>query len=197
MDHGEYMAVAEARPFDEREPLRVDRLVAGDAEAFDCLVRTRRDSVARLVGRLLGWSPDVPDVVQDVFVAALSGIGRFRGNSSVDTWLTRIAINTCRKHQRRLLVRWNAWKKQTAEPAHVETFGPESAAMGRETFEQVRQAVKDLPPRLREVVALRYLDNRPIAEVAELLRLSRNAVDVRLNRARSRLKDALATLLED
>jgi RNA polymerase sigma factor (sigma-70 family) len=197
MEHGKKTAAADARPPDRSGPLQVNRLVAGDTDAFDDLVRTRRETVARLVGRLLGWTSDVPDVVQDVFVSALSGIGRFRGDSSVDTWLTRIAINTCRKHQRRRLVRWIAWRRQAEEPACVGTAGPDSAAMGRETFEQVRRAVRNLPPRYREVVVLRYLEDLPITEVAELLGLSRNAVDVRLNRARSRLKDALAPLLED
>jgi len=197
MEHRKQMAATDTRPIDGAEPFRLHRLIAGDAEAFNGLVRSRRQTVTRLVGRLLGWTSDVPDVVQDVFVSALSGIGRFRGNSSVDTWLTRIAINTCRKHQRRRLVRWIAWKRQTAEPADVEMAGPEAAAMSRETFEQVRRAVQELSPKYREVVALRYFEGRSIIDVAELLDLSRNAVDVRLNRARSQLKDALGPLLED
>ncbi|MCZ6683421.1 MAG: sigma factor, partial [Planctomycetota bacterium] len=64
--------------------------------ALDTLVRAHREPVARLAGRLLGWSPDVEEVVQEVFVSALTAMGGFRGRSSIETWLSRITINKCR-----------------------------------------------------------------------------------------------------
>ena len=64
-----------------------------------------------------------------------------------------------------------------------------------ETFAAVRRAVRALPARYREVVVLRYLEEQSIDEVSRALGASKNAVEVRLHRARARLKDALADLV--
>jgi len=71
----------------------------------------------------------------------------------------------------------------------------ESRMIRDETHRQVREAVAGLPPRYREVVVLRYLEELPIAEVAEALGVKRGTVEVRLHRARGRLKGKLADLL--
>src|SRR5262249_47022246 len=78
---------------------------AGSSSAFDQIVTIHQEKITRLVHRLLGWQSDVEDVVQDVFVDALSALRKFDGRSAVLTWLTRIAINRCRTHQRRQWLR--------------------------------------------------------------------------------------------
>src|SRR5688500_15340642 len=90
-----------------------------DAASFDRLVVEEPAYVARLVGRLVGWRSDVDDVVQDVFVSALGGWARFRGDCSARTWLTRIALNKCRSYGRRRWVRerWFAAWQTDAELA--------------------------------------------------------------------------------
>ena len=61
--------------------------------AFEELVAAHREHINRLVYRLLGWSHDAEDVTQEVFLAALKNLNRFRGQSSLSSWLTRIAIS--------------------------------------------------------------------------------------------------------
>lgn len=165
---------------------------------FDRLVGAHQDRVARLAHRLLGWTGDVDDVVQDVFLAALRGWSRFRYDSRPETWLTRITINACRAHARRrrpwlrLLVGRTRADSPDALPA------PERAA-GRadtETLAAVRTAVRGLPLRQREVVVLYYLEQRPVREIAELLDLRPNTVDARLTRARRALAERLAPLVQ-
>jgi RNA polymerase sigma-70 factor, ECF subfamily len=73
----------------------------------------------------------------------------------------------------------------------------DQASMDLEKLGQVRKIVKSLPARYREVVVLRYLEELPIETVAEALGLSRNTVEVRLHRARGRLRDRLAGLMEE
>src|SRR5262245_38549685 len=63
------------------------RAAAGDPAAFDRLVTVHQERIARLVHRLLGWPSDVDDVVQDVFVDALTHLSRFAGRSKLLTWL--------------------------------------------------------------------------------------------------------------
>src|SRR5258706_13850898 len=82
-----------------------DRFACGDPAAFDEVVHRDQETVARLAHRLLGWSPEVEDVVQEVFLAALKNATRFRRGSSLTTWLTTITLNKCRSQRRGFLVR--------------------------------------------------------------------------------------------
>jgi len=161
-----------------------------DSAEFDRLVEQHRAAVARLAHRLLGWPQDVEDVVQDVFLAAWKGLPRFRGGANLGTWLTRITINKCRNHRRREMLRlkW-LWARRAVGVAAV--AGADEAAMGAETLEQVRSGVRRLPVRYREIVVLRYLEQMPIEEIAEVLGLTRGNVEVRLHRARERLRREL------
>lgn len=169
-------------------------LVRAEPADFDRLVATHRDRVARLVYRLLGWSGDVDDVVQDVFLAALRGFGAFRGEAEVATWLTAITVNRCRTHRRKLWLRgkWfaNVLKGGDAIPDSRQATDLDVCA-------RVRQAVQALPARYREVVVLRYLEDMPVARIGEVLGLSPNGVGVRLHRARAQIKLVLGELPEE
>jgi len=162
---------------------------------FERMVSDHRERVARLAYRLLGWRDEVEDVVQEVFLAALRNLGRFRADSTRSTWLTAITVNKCRSHLRRRLLRLRFFERSPQRVARP-VGGAEEAALERESFEQVRRALQKLPARYREVVVLRYLEEMPIAEIAEVLGIFRNAVEVRLNRARARLRADLAVLVE-
>ncbi len=159
------------------------------------MVRLNHARVTRLADRLLGWPDDVQDAVQEVFVSALTGIRRSRGGSSIETWLARITINTCRSHRRRRLLRWRRAVPIDRAARRETGRSPHPAAGDGELFERVRQAVQALPARDREVVVLRYLEEMPVQAVAELLHLRRNTVDVRLTRARAKLRATLGTAL--
>ena len=162
--------------------------------SFDELVAEQRERVGQLCYRLLGWHADVEDVVQDVFLAALKALPKFRGESTVSTWLTRIAVNACRGHGRKRRLRILAGARQRSEPRLDRS--PEGKLIDRERFEQVRAAIRRLPVKYREVVVLRYLEEMAVSEIGEALGLGRNAVEVRLNRARQRMRDDLAGIVE-
>ena len=181
---GDTVATAQAA-----DNLLAARCVRGDTAAFDELVRLHRERVAGLAFRLLGWRHDIEDVVQDVFVIALENLPKFRGESRLRTWLFRITANRCRRALRR--------PRLLRGIVNSPPVASEGERLDRETAAQVRAAVAALPVRDREVVVLRYLEDLPIEEIGQLLGLSRNAVDVRLNRARRRLRPALSSMLED
>jgi RNA polymerase sigma-70 factor (ECF subfamily) len=177
-------------------PAPVDAaLVAGfvaDAPgAFEAVVAAHQERVTRLAHRLLGWrsGADVEDVVQDVFFAALRHRRRFRGHASLGTWLSAITVNCCRTHQRRQQLRRLLLLRRRQE---AEADPPASEAVASDdTAWRVRQAVQALPPRDREVVVLRYFEQLDAAGIASATGLSRNAVEVRLHRARARLAERL------
>ncbi len=168
-----------------------------DASDFDGIVEAHRRRITRLVYRLLGWSDDAEDVVQEVFLSALKNIKAFRGESGLSTWLMRIAVNKCRSHRRSLRVRLRLLAGAAERVRRTRSARPEDASADAETFRRVRRAVRALPVRYREVVVLRYLEETPTTEVAEILGISQAAVDTRLHRARRRLKDLLGDIMED
>ena len=175
----------------------IERFARGDATAFDRIVLRHQDRVARLAWRLMGFSREVDDIVQDVFLAALTNLKKFRGQATLGTWLATITIRQCRNRQRRAAVRrrflGSLWTRGRASEA-----GPvDETVMAAETFEQGPGAIQALPPQLREVVVLRYMEGMNSQQVAEVLGLRRNAVDVRLHRAREKMRAVLGPALWD
>ena len=165
-----------------------------DSSNFDEIVARYQPQVARLAHRLLGWRDHagVEDVVQEVFLVALTRLDTFRGDASLSTWLSGITINQCRAHRRRSLLRLR-WLREKWN-RHDSTHQPPEVD---ETSQQVRAAVAELPPRNREVIVLFYLEEFSVAQIAELLGVKNNAIEVRLHRARQRLKTQLAALIGD
>src|SRR5262249_49429891 len=134
---------------------------AGSSSAFDQIVTIHQEKITRLVHRLLGWQSDVEDVVQDVFVDALSALRKFDGRSAVLTWLTRIAINRCRTHQRR------QWLRRHLPLPSKETPGRTADPLldTQETVRQVHIAIQKLNHRDREIIVLRYLEEQNIERI--------------------------------
>jgi RNA polymerase sigma-70 factor (ECF subfamily) len=173
-----------------------DRFTRGDPTAFDAVVGRHQDMVTRLARRLLGWSNDVEDVVQEVFLSALQNASGFRRSASLATWLTTITLNKCRNHRRGLLARLRFLTGFGARPPGEEP-PPDVPAADAESFSRVRAALRGLSAREREVIVLHYLEEKSADEIASLLGASRGAVDVRLHRARGRLRQLLGVAGED
>jgi len=149
----------------------------------------------RLVHRLLAWpgaAAEVDDVVQEALLAAWSRRASFRGEASVCTWLTRIALNKARNHVRwaRLCRRRGMWRTEAA-PEPTGGDSAISAAEHREGADAVHRALAAMGHADREILVLHYLEQRSVVEVADLLGLKRAATDTRLHRARARLRKLL------
>lgn len=171
----------------------IERALGGDPKAFGRMVEVHGPYVARLAQRLLGWDPEVEDVVQDVFARAWQKRGQLREPDKLSGWLAAITVNTARSRLRRRKIQraflLNMGRVRQAEPYEEAEAGEslEREEVGR----QVREAVNALPQRDKEVLVLRYLEHMTVGEVAEALGLRVNAVEVRLHRARKRLADHL------
>ena len=195
MHHSNSLSLA-ALAMEPDERSLAQRFAEGDAATFETVVAIHRPRITRLVYRLLGWPADVDDMVQEVFLAALSKCRKFRGESALATWLTVIALNKCRTHRRGLLSRWRTLRRASHRPVQLQSAA-DAAAMQDDTLAQVRDTIKKLPARDREVIVLHYLEDRGVIEMAELLGIKNNAVEVRLHRARQRLKKLLEPLVEE
>ena len=166
------------------------RLRAGDPSATDAMIRRYAPVMRRVVAQLSGWSSETDDLVQDAFASALMAMPKFRGDADLETWLTRIAIHRVRRWQRRQVLR-RLWQKTAASQLDAANIDDEPRGDVEETQQLVRDAIATLPPKYREVIALRYLEERTTADTASLLGLRANTVDVRAHRGRQLLAERL------
>jgi RNA polymerase sigma-70 factor (ECF subfamily) len=170
----------------------VDAARGGDTVALDELVRATYTDAYTLAFRLTGNEDDARDVVQEAYLRAQRGLGRFRGDAQFTTWLYRITAN-CASSM--LVKRRRTATEPLADDAPVvdlrEDRDPEWRAASQEERAVVSAALADLPPRLRQVIVLRDIYDLPHQAIAAELGISEAAAKVRLHRARRRLKEAL------
>ncbi len=173
----------------------VEQFNRGYESAFDRIVEQQSADIAVLANRLLGWPGDVEDLVQDVFLAAFLGLKKFRCECSLKTWLFTITINKCRSYRYKRMLYLRFFSQPAAKASIVPAHAEGKAPMDDETFDRVRCAVAALPAKYREPVVLRYLQELSTDETARILGISKNALQVRLSRARERLRGDLAELI--
>lgn len=161
----------------------------GDDDAFDRLVRDHRRELYRLVGRIVGSPNDAEEALQETFVRAWRSIGSFRGESTLRTWLTRIAINTART------VRSRRRGPGLIEGAHelVPDGRPaaDDSARLREARARVRSAVETLPARQRQAVWLKLFADLTYREASRVMGLSEGAVKAHVHQAIANLRRRL------
>lgn len=174
----------------------VEQFVQGDKSTFERIVQRYSADIAILANRLLGWPEDVDDIVQDVFLAALIGLEKFRFKSSLKTWLFTITINKCRSYRYKQILRFKIFSQAVAKSSFSQQRYHDKASTDIEIFQCVRKAVKNLPSKYREPVVLNYLQELPMEQICQILGISENNLYVRLHRARQLLKQHLAELME-
>lgn len=140
--------------------------------------------ILRLCLLYLGDRQLAEDAFQETFVKAWRQMDSFRGESSMKTWLSRIAVNTCRDTLR------SGWFRLMKKSEPVESLFDLAAPQKEETA-NVRDAVLALPGKYREVIVLYYDQGMNTREIADALHLPINSVSTRLRRARLLLKEML------
>jgi RNA polymerase sigma-70 factor (ECF subfamily) len=178
----------------------VDRVRAGDMDAYEQLVRQYERRVFRIAQNITQNREDAEDVVQDAFLKAYKNINRFQGNSKFYTWLVRIAVNEAlmklrrRRTSRVVSMDDEVQTEEGAIPREFADWSPNPEQMyGREELNEIlSKTVQGLPPAFRTVFTLRDVDGLSTEETAEALKLSVPAVKSRLLRARLQLRERLA-----
>lgn len=189
---------------DGTDSLLLAALQAGDESAFETLVRTYGGRMLAVARRVLGNDDDARDALQEAFLSAFKSIESFDGRAKLGTWLHRIVVNaalmkvrTKQRHPEQsiedLLPTYKSDGHQES-PADRWKAGTvhESETERRETRQQVRQKIDQLPESYRIVLVLRDIEEHDTETVAKMLDVSVSVVKVRLHRARQ----ALRTLLD-
>jgi RNA polymerase sigma-70 factor, ECF subfamily len=196
---------------------RIAALRRGDEDAFRTLVSEHGPFLMRLALMHVPSRAIAEEVVQDTWLAALNGIDRFEGRSSLRTWLASILLNKARtlgQRERRVLPfsflarrraegrdepavdpdRFQSARDQQpgawARPP-VEWESPEERLSSDEARRVLLEAIADLPPRQREVITLRDISGLSAAETCNALGLTETNQRVLLHRARSKVRAAL------
>ena len=153
-------------------------------QAVEQWMRLHGDSILRLCFVYLRDHHLAEDAMQETFLKAYRGYGRFRGDSEEKTWLTRIAINVCKDISK------SAWMRRVNRGISLEDV-PEPAVPPVEADDTLIKAVMALPPKLREAVLLFYYLSLPAGEVAKALHIALPTVYKRLDKAQRILKTEL------
>jgi RNA polymerase sigma-70 factor (ECF subfamily) len=178
-----------------REATLIQRCVSKDESACAELVAEHQRMVVQLAMNLLGDRDEALDLSQDVFLRVFRTIHRFRGQSTLRTWIYRIAVNQARNRHRFWRRRHRA--DQVSFDAHVAAHGefpssrqwtPEHAFEQRELAARLHGALNHLPFDQRTVIVLREVDGLSYEDIAFSLGVAIGTVKSRLTRARQALR---------
>ena len=148
------------------------------------MIRENQVSLKRLCYLYLHDEAMAEDAVQETFLKAFRSLGDFHGEANEKTYLTRIAINTCKDMLR------SGWFRHIDRRITVDML-PNQEKIQDPAHRDVAVAIMNLPRKLREVILLDYYRGLNTLEIAEILNITQPAVTGRLKRAREKLKNIL------
>ncbi len=188
----------------ESDRALVRALCSGEERAYEELISRFERPVFNLVSRLTDNAEDAPDVVQEVFLKVFRNVGSFRGDSSVKTWIYRIAVNEARNHRR-----WFGRHKRhevglDADPADLNSVdhltdpgrSPLDLAIDHETQAVIEAALSEVNPHFRAALVLREIEGMSYEEIADILEISLGTVKSRILRGREALRGCLSERLK-
>jgi RNA polymerase sigma-70 factor (ECF subfamily) len=183
-------------PVESADTELVRRALARDETAVRAIMQANNRRLYRLARGILRNDSEAEDVVQEAYVRAFTHLESFRGDSSLSTWLSRIAMNEAlgRLRGRRPAVELDALP-QNAREAEIIQFplsdaaDPEKSMAQREIQAVVEHAIDELPEPFRLVFITRVIEGMNVEETAKILSLRPETVKSRLHRARNMLRD--------
>jgi len=175
----------------------VARARARDEVAIRSIMQANNRRLYRLARGILRNDGEAEDVVQETYVRAFTHLAEFRGDSSLATWLARIAMNEAlgRLRRQRPAVELSSLPAGTLEaqiiqfPHSAQSEDPEKSMAQREIQHVVEHAIDELPAAFRIVFITRVIEGMNVEETAEILGLKPETVKTRLHRARAMLRD--------
>jgi RNA polymerase sigma-70 factor (ECF subfamily) len=165
------------------------------AGAFEKLVNRHQALVWHLVYRLVRHPEDARELCQDVFLRVHDRLHQYRFESSLATWIGRVAFSVATRHLQKKRLPLVSMEADDGEVGVIDQIGDgfdlEAACMDSELMRYLVQAIDRLPPLQRMLVTLYHLDELPIAEIARIADLPEGTVKNYLFRARHRLRQQL------
>lgn len=171
----------------------IEKVLGGDANAFEELVLKYEKTVYNLALRMVGDRDDAFDMTQEAFIKAYGSLSSFRGDSKFSVWIYRITTNVCldflrsksRKQQVSLTVSDDDEDAQLDIPDPK--ADPEQQLIKKISMQSVEEGLKTLPDKQRQILVMRELGGMSYAEIGKVLSLEEGTVKSRIFRARKRL----------
>lgn len=163
------------------------RAAGGEESAWREIYTSTRERVFALLCYHIGNRDEALDVMQDVYVGAVRGIGNYRGQGSLEAWLVGIALRRARDWKRRLLGRFKRTDTLEGEPVTEQALPQPDPEQGR----RLRQALAQLPERQRSAVLLHEWMGYSFREVGDALGISEATARVHAFRGRETLRGLL------
>ena len=199
--------IASALTLHTEEAALIAELQAGSEEAFSWLITSYHQPIYSLLTRTIRDPSDAADLTQEVFVKIFRGIGSFHGESSLRTWIYRIALHEglnqrrwWRRHkQQEVTIEMEIVDCESGEPARLKEMlvdpgeSPYEMATHTEARERVESALRQVPEPFRMTLILRDIEGFVYEEVAEMLGVNLGTVKSRLVRGRACLRQLLLT----
>lgn len=165
---------------------------------FETIYHQHEDLVFNLCLHYLQNRQDAEEAMQDIFVKIHTKLSSFEGNSSLKTWIYRIAVNHCldvlraRKRRNSLAFITHLFLGKTEKPLEIPQFNhPGVLLEDREALENLFKKINQLPENQRTALILKYLDDLPQREIADIMQVSEKAVESLLQRAKQNLEKKL------
>jgi len=174
----------------------IERILAGEKSLFEYIIRRYNQRLFRIGMSVLNNDMDVEDAMQNTYVNAFEHLGTFGNRSSVGTWLVRILLNECIA-QKKKLQRFN----NTDVDDHLEKLDtmktPANILLNKELGSALEHAIAQLPEKYRLVFVLREVEKLSVKETGDALAIEAPNVKVRLNRAKTILRENLGNYLNE
>lgn len=157
------------------------RVVEGDHEAFNQIMRNHEDRVFSVCLRIMGNREQALDATQETFLTTFRKADQFKGNSALGTWIYRIAVNTCYDQLRR-----QKRRKTDPMPEHLDPtdFSAEDAVESAALRPEIEQALATLPTDFRTAVVMSDIEGMGLPDIAEVLEVPVGTVKSRVFRGR-------------
>lgn len=181
----------------------IKRAKNGSESDFETLILSCQGKAYSIAYRYLNNQEDAMDALQESFIKAYRSLATFKGNSSFQTWIYRIVVNTCydmlRKKKSRIQAE-SLYKSDGDEEYMIELpdqdKGPEELALDREESRDIFRVLEMLPLDQKEIILLRDVEGYSYEEIVVILSITMGTVKSRISRARLRLRELYLESLE-
>ena len=177
------------------DSILIDKVLSGDKKYFELIIRRYNQRLFRIGLSILNNDVETEDAMQSTYIKAFENLSKFENRSSFGTWLTRIMLNECLAQKIKRQKLRNEMGKQIENFTTMST--PANILMNKELSSALENAIGQLPEKYRLVFILREIEQMSIKETCEALDIEEANVKVRLNRAKTMLKEHLNEYMKD
>jgi RNA polymerase sigma factor (sigma-70 family) len=182
----------------------VRRILAGEKELFELLLRRYNQKLYRVIRSYLRDADDIDDAMQETYLKAFRKLDQFRSESAFSTWLTKIGINEAlyrlkkRANNRTIqLESADVDDPKIIQLPDMKASNPEKIAIGNETKKIIEHAIDSLPEKYRIAYVLKEVEGMTTNEICDTLQINETNLKVRIHRAKTMMKENLLRISAD